>query len=337
MSEPIKVGIIGGGAVTQVAHLPTLKKFKQVEVAAICDIDLPKARALGERFGIRDTFDDIEELLSHEELDALLICTPNHLHESHILAALSADLHVLIEKPLTMNAASAQKVARAAEKRGKTVMVGMNHRYRPDVQIVRSFIQSGELGEIDSARGSWHVFGPGRAAAGWRQRRDQSGGGAILDLGLSILDLGLWLSGSPTPLRVSATVDRPNRERAVEQSGSFFVVCEGGASVFVDTTWHHIGEAERFGLGLRGSRGTAAINPLAVFKEFHGQAVDVAPQTGSMSRENATSASYRAEWAHFIAVVQGEAPAPSLQEHVTLHRIIDAAYESAEDGKDTAL
>lgn len=335
-SERLRVGIIGAGAITQVAHLPVLRKIKSIEVRAICDTDLPKARALAERFGVKDTFDDIEDLLRFEELDAVVICSPNHLHESHILASLSANLHVLVEKPVAMSAQSAARVVRAVEKHGRVVMAGMNHRYRPDVQIVRSFVQSGELGKVESVRGSWHVFRPSRAQLGWRQRRDQSGGGAMLDLGLSILDLGLWLGGNPTPIRVSACFDTPAGERAVEQSGSLFVVCENAMSLFVDVTWHHLGEGERFGVGVRGSKGIGAINPLVVWKELHGVPVDVAP-TGSGSRENPFIASFRAEWAHFEAAVAGQAKMPSLQDQVTLHRILDAAYQSAEDGRDVVL
>ncbi len=335
-SERIKVGIIGGGAITQVAHLPVLKKLKTIEVQAICDTDLPKARALADRFAVKDAFDDIEDLLRFETLDAVVICSPNHLHESHILAALSANLHVLVEKPLAMSAASAQRIIRAAEKRDRVVMVGVNHRYRPDVQIVRSFVQSGELGTIESVRGSWHVFRPSRAQLGWRQRRDQAGGGAILDLGLSILDLGLWLGGNPVPARVSANLDVSGKDRAVEQSGSAFVVCGNGMSLFVDVTWHHLGGGERFGVGVRGTKGSAAINPLTVWKEMHGVPVDVSP-TGSGSRENAFTASYRAEWAHFEAALAGEAKIPSLQDHLVLHKVIDAIYRSAEDGRDVEL
>jgi predicted dehydrogenase len=335
VGDPLRVGIIGGGAIVQVAHLPVLKKLKSVEVLAICDTDLPKARALAARFGIRDAFDDIEELLRCEELDALVVCTPNHLHESHILAALSADLHVLVEKPLSSNAASAQKIARAAERRDRAVLVGMNHRYRPDVQIVRSFVQSGELGVVDSVRGSWHVFRASRAQLGWRQRRELSGGGVMLDLGLSVIDLALWLAGNPKPARVSASLNVPAKA-AVEESGSALVVCENGASIFVDVTWRHIGEGERFGVGIRGSKGTAAINPLTVWKDLNGVPSNVSP-TASVGRENAFTASYRAEWAHFLAVVAGEAKAPSLQEHVTLHRVIDAIYRSAEEGRDVAI
>src|SRR5687767_2181979 len=335
-SERLKVGIIGGGAITQVAHLPVLKKMRTVEVQDICDTDLPKARALADRFGVKDAFDDIEELLRYEALDAVVICSPNHLHESHIMAALSADLNVLVEKPLAMSATSVQRILRAVDKRQRVVMVGMNHRYRPDVQIVRSFVQSGELGTIESIRGSWHVFRPGRTHLGWRQRRDEAGGGAMLDLGLSILDLGLWLGGSSPPARVSASLDQPGRDRAVEQSGSAFVICENGTSIFVDVTWRHLGEGERFGVGLRCSKGSASINPLNVWKELHGVAMDVSP-TGSVSRENAFTASYRAEWAHFQAAMAGEAKVPSLEEHLTLHKVVDAIYRSAVDGRDVVL
>jgi predicted dehydrogenase len=335
-SERLRVGVVGGGAIAQVAHLPTLKKLKSVEVVALCDIDLPKARALADRFGVPDAHDDIEDLLRTPGIQVAVICSPNHLHESHILAALSANLHVLVEKPLAMSAASVQRIMRAAEKRNRVVMVGMNHRYRPDVQIVRSFVQSGELGRVESVRGSWHVFRPSRNQLGWRQRRDQAGGGAMLDLGLSILDLGLWLGGTPAPIRVSAALDAAGKERAVEQSGSAFVVCENGMSLFVDVTWHHLGEGERFGVGVRGSKGVAAINPLTVWKELHGVPMDVSP-TGSVSRENAFMASYRAEWAHFEAAIAGEAKVAPLQEHLVLHRIIDAIYKSADDGRDVTL
>src|ERR687889_1781573 len=335
-AERLKVGIIGGGAITQVAHLPVLKKMRGVEIQAICDTDLPKARALAARFGVKDAFDDIEELLRYEELDAVVICSPNHLHESHIQAALSANLHVLVEKPLGMSATSVQRVLRAVEKHDRVLMVGMNHRYRPDVQIVRSFVQSGELGSIESIRGSWHVFRPSRAQLGWRQRRDQAGGGAMLDLGLSILDLGLWLGGNSAPTRVSASLDPVARDRAVEQSGSAFVVCENGMSVFVDVTWRHLGEGERFGVGVRGSKGTAGNKPLNFWKELHRLAVDVSP-TGSVGRENAFPASYRAEWAHFQAAIAGQAKIPALKEHLTLHKVVDGIYRSAIDGRDVEL
>ncbi|MFN0178167.1 MAG: Gfo/Idh/MocA family protein [Gemmatimonadales bacterium] len=334
--SPIRIGLVGAGAVVQVAHLPVLRKLKAVTLVALCDTDLPKARALAERSNIPNVYDDIEDLLQHESLDAVLIATPNHLHESHLLAALAADHHVLIERPLALTSAGAQKVIRAAEKRGKVVMVGMTHRYRPDVQAVRSFVQAGELGQITSVRASWHLARPARTSLGWREKRTESGGGAMFDLGLTMLDLGFWLAGNPTPARVSSSLSRAAGERGVEQSGSAFVVCDNGASIFIDVTWRHIGEGERFGAGIRGSRGSAGINPLHVWKEIHGVAHDVSP-TGSFSRDNAFVASFRAQWAHFLAAVAGRVVAPPLQEHFQVLKVIEAIYRSDADGRDVTL
>lgn len=336
MGERLRLGIVGAGAIVQVAHLPLLKRTRQVEVAALCDPDVPKARALADRFGVENTYDDIEDVLRHEELDAVLVCSPNHLHESHALAALAAGLHVMVERPLALNARSAQKIANAAEKRGKVLFTGMSHRYRTDVQLVRSFVQGGELGVVDSVRGSWHVFRPSRQQATWRQRRDTAGGGVLLDLGLGMLDLGLWLAGNPVPVRVSASWDEPARKGGVEQSGAAFIVCENGSSIFFDVTWHHVGPGERFGMGLRASKGSASVNPLTVWKELHGIPTDVSPTT-STSRENAFTASYRAQWAHFLAAVAGEAKAPDPQEQVLVLRVMDAIYKSAQEGKDVSL
>jgi len=105
VSEPLRVAVIGAGAIAQVAHLPVLRKLPGMEVAAICDSDLGKAQALASRFEVKDTYDDIEDVLRYVHADAVVICTPNHLHESHIIAALSGGKHVLCEKPIAANAA----------------------------------------------------------------------------------------------------------------------------------------------------------------------------------------------------------------------------------------
>jgi predicted dehydrogenase len=135
---------------------------------------------------------------------------------------------------------------------------------------------------------------------------------------------------------VSATLSKPKGERGVELSGSAFVVCDEGLAIFVDVTWRHIGERERFGVGIRGSKGTAGINPLHVWKELNGVAQDVSP-TGSLSRESAFTASFRAEWAHFLAAISGQATVPKLSEHITLLKVVEAIYKSAADGKEVVL
>src|SRR5258706_13155493 len=93
----------------QVAHLPVLRRLPGVEVAAICDNDVGKAQALAARFEVKDTYDDIEEVLRYANADVVVICTPNHLHEIHVTSPLSAGVHVLCERPLPLTVARVQR------------------------------------------------------------------------------------------------------------------------------------------------------------------------------------------------------------------------------------
>lgn len=336
MAERLRLGIVGAGAIAQVGHLPALKRAKEIEVVGICDNDLAKARALADRYSIPTAHSDIAELVDYEQLDALLICTPNHLHESHILTALARKLHVLVERPVAMTSAGAQKILKAQAKHDRVVMVGANHRYRPDVQMIRSFVESGELGELESIRAWWFMSRSGRASLGWRQRRDQAGGGAMLDLGLGILDLSMWLAGFPRPTRVSAVFPEKGTTKGVEPSGTAMVALEGGLAVHLDTSWRFVGPGERYGVALRASRGSARIAPLAIWKDFHGVTRDVAT-AGAHSRESPFAIGVRAQWAHFVAVVRGDAEAPSLTENVRALTVMEGMYESAESGRDVVL
>src|SRR5262249_42353542 len=191
VSDPVRVAVVGAGSVAQVAHLPVLRKIAGVEIAAICDNDLSKAQALAARFDVRETYDDIEEVLRYAHPDVVVVCTPNHLHEIHAVAALSAGGNGLCEPPLGRSVAGVERVLKAAERYGKRVMVAMNHRFRSDVQAVRGFLAGGELGTIDMLRGGWFTFQPAvaRQQLGWRLRRAEAGGGAMLDLGLPLIDL----------------------------------------------------------------------------------------------------------------------------------------------------
>jgi predicted dehydrogenase len=332
MGERLRLGIVGAGAITQVGHLPALKRIKDVEVIGLCDNDRPKAQALADRFGIPDVFDDIGELVETDALDALLICTPNHLHESHVLAAIAAGLHVFVERPMALTVAGSNRIIKAAAKKQRVVMVGANHRYRPDVQMIRSFVQSGELGDLESIRAWWFLARAGRTSLGWRQKREQAGGGAMLDLGLGLLDLSLWMAGFPKVTRVTAVLPEKTT-KGVEPSGTAMVALEGGSAIHLDTSWRFVGPGERFGIALRSSAGSARISPLAIWKDFHGVTQDVAP-SGAHSRETPFALGVRAQWAHFVACVRGDVPAPNLAEQITTLEVLEAIYASAESGRD---
>ena len=332
MSSPVRVGVVGAGAIAQIAHLPALRRLNGVEVAALCDNDAVKARALASRFGVPDVYDDIEDVLRYARLDTVVICTPNHLHEMHAMAALAAGVHVFCERPLALSLPAVERVLKASERYGKRVIVAMNHRFRSDVQAVRGFLGGGELGTIEAVRGGLHTFQSPRDVPAWRLQPQQAGGGAFLDLGLPLLDLGLWLSGWPTPTRVSAALSRRGADR-VEEMGSVIVTCESGLILSIDVSWRHLVEGERFWFDLVCSRGSAGIQPLRILKEAQGGPMDVTP-TGAAGRETVFAQSYRAEWTYFLAVIRGEVNAPPPKDQLLLQRVVDAVYRSAAEGRD---
>src|SRR5437660_10536200 len=116
MTDTIRIGVVGAGAIAQTAHLPVLSKMRGAQLVAICDNDRPKARALADRFGIPDALTDIEDLLELDGLDALVIATPNHLHEPHVLSALAAGVNVLCERPLALSAKGVERILSAANR-----------------------------------------------------------------------------------------------------------------------------------------------------------------------------------------------------------------------------
>ena len=333
MPADVRIGLVGTGAIAQVAHLPVLRKMKDVKIAAICDSDGPKARALAERMGVESWYTDIEEMLEFAKPDAVVICTPNHLHEIHTLSALAAGAHVVVERPIALATAGVQRVLKASEKHKRNVLVAMNHRFRADAQAVHKFLRGGELGEVMTIRCGWHVFRAAKQQLGWRSRRNESGGGVMMDLGLPMVDLAIWLAGRPEVERVSAHLRTAGQ---VDELGGVQLYCANGLSIYCDVSWRYVGEGERFWLDIQASKGSAAISPLRVYKELHGQPADVTP-TGAVGRENQFTQSYRSEWAYFLAGVRGEVTLVPPEDQIRLHKVMDAIYKSADEQHDVKL
>lgn len=335
MPADVRIGLIGTGAIAQVAHLPILRKLKGVQIAALCDSDGAKTRALAERMGVDAWYTDIEEMLEFAKPDAVVVCTPNHLHEIHTLSALAAGAHVIVERPLALQAAGVSRVLKASQKAGRNVLVAMNHRFRSDAQAVHQFLRGGELGDILTIRCGWHVFRAAKHQLGWRSRKSESGGGVIMDLGLPMLDLAIWLAGRPEIERVSASLRLAGGGQVDELAG-VQLYCAGGINIYCDVSWRYVGNGERFWLDVQAGKGSASIAPLRVFKELHGQPADVTP-TGAASRENLFTQSYRSEWAYFLAGVRGEVELAPPEDQVRLHQVVAAIYQSAEERRDVKL
>ena len=328
MKPDVRIAVVGTGAIAQMAHLPVLRKMRGVSVVALCDIDRAKARALADRFEVPDVYVDLEDLFGAGDLDAVIISTPSHLHQPYVLEAMAAGVDVLCERPLALSTRGVQAILQAATSSGRKVVVGNNYRFRSDVQALDRFLRGGELGTLTGFRaGAYHQHG---TVGGWRLSRAESGGGALFDLGLSLVDLAMWLADYPPPQRIWAHVDRPRGTNSVEDAGLLTLECANGMACTFDLSWSYIGDADRWWFESMSSRVSARLAPLRVVKELNGKPVDVSPM-GAAARESTFTQSYRAELAHFIAVLRDESAYDPPADQVILHRILEAAYRSADE------
>jgi predicted dehydrogenase len=334
MKPALRIGVIGVGAIAQVAHLPTLARLRGAQLVALCDNDGPKARALAERFGVPDVFTDIDEMLEFDELDAVIISTPSHLHEPHVLSALAAGVHVFCERPLALSPRGIERILAAAARADRKVAVANNHRFRSDVQALAAFLRGGELGKLGGVRIG--VYQSKRAADGWRIRRAESGGGAFMEQGFAMLDLALWLADFPEPVRVTAHMERGRGASAVEDSMLVCLECAQGKTFVVDVGWAVTSQEDRWWFDVLATRGSATLNPFRVVKALNGSPTDVTPR-GAAVRESAVSQSYRSELAHFVAVLREDAAYEPPTDQIVVHRIAEAIYKSADEEKEIRL
>jgi predicted dehydrogenase len=171
---------------------------------------------------------------------------------------------------------------------------------------------------------------------GWRHRRAEAGGGAFLEHGFNMLDLALWLADFPEPIRVSASMTRGRGASAVEDSMLVHLECAKDIAFTFDISWSYVGEEDRWWFEVLSSRGSARLAPLRVVKELNGKPVDVSP-SGAAARESAFIQSYRAELAHFVAVLNGTSEYEPPTDQLVVTRVVEAIYKSADERKEIRL
>jgi predicted dehydrogenase len=332
--EKVRVGIIGLGWVAQVFHLPILKSMPSVEIIAVCDRDKTRVRFIAEKFGIKTQYTDHEALLAAEDLDAVIVCTSTDAHLPVALAALQAGRDVFVEKPIARTLNEASDMAEAARKHKRKLMVGMNHRFRPDTTVLKDLVMAGELGKIYYVKAGW--FKKLSSNQPWITRKDKSGGGVVLDLGIVMLDLSLWILGFPAIDRVSART-YSTTTRSVEDSSMAFFHAKNGVTIFNEVSWSLQSAEEFYYCDFYGVDGSARINPLRIHKELHGNLVNVTPARME-TPHNLHRKSYENELAHFVAAVQNSVELISTaDEAVQRMKIAAAIYESSRKGRDVVL
>ncbi|MFL6064959.1 MAG: Gfo/Idh/MocA family protein [Friedmanniella sp.] len=191
--------VIGCGDVS-VVHLEAIEALPDTHLVAICDTDPTTAAAAAERHGV-PAFADHRQLLEAVRPDVVHITTPHHQHAPVAVDCLAAGVNVLLEKPLAHNLEDAQRILAAAEEHPDTkIGVCFQNRYNAAVQAVRTLLDSGRLGAVTGSAATvlWHRTPAYYQAKPWRGRREQSGGGVLINQAIHTLDLVQWLVGEVT-------------------------------------------------------------------------------------------------------------------------------------------
>lgn len=204
--DKIRIGLIGCGGIARSMHAPALAAVPDIEIAAICDVDEACTAQVADKYGIKQVFSDYREMIEKADIDAVDICTPNFLHLPPALAAFEAGKHVLVEKPIALNADEAKQMVEAGRGAKKKLMVAQCLRFTAENQALKRFIDAGKLGEMYYARVR-ATRRRGVPAWGFFIDKEKQGGGPLIDIGVHILDLTLWLMGirrsSPSAARLT--------------------------------------------------------------------------------------------------------------------------------------
>jgi predicted dehydrogenase len=328
----MKIAFAGAGYITNI-HAKAAKRVKDVELAAVVEKYSHKAADLADKFKIQNQYQTITQLLKAGGVDALVIGTPNFLHAPQAIAALKAGVHVMVEKPMAMNAREAEKMLEASAQSGATLMVAHCWRFDEDINWLKG--QSKKLGRIIRTKGySVHAnWGP----SGWFTEKKLAGGGAMADMGVHAIDTVRYLLGDPQPVSVYAKIGTYYKDFDVDDTGVILVEWDNSTLSYMESGWWqpHVDGPES-ATQLYGEKGFGQVFPtLLKIPNAKTQKVDVIQSGLKFPRkEHGAQVMYDAQMAYFIKCIRDrKTPIPGGLEGWTNMKIVDAAYKSARTGR----
>lgn len=344
-NRKLRIGIVGLGGIAQSAHIPAYQKIPDLcEIVAGCDVNEVVRTEAAQKFNIPHVYATYEEMFDKENLDAISICTPPKFHYGPAMAAMKKGISVLCEKPVAMNAQEAQEMVDAAEKNHVTFMVAFQYRFTAEAQTLKSYIQDGVLGDIYFG----HCFYMRRRGIpGWGvfTVKELSRGGPLIDIGVHIMDLTLWLMGYPKPVSVLGSTYNPigtkpginlmsrNWDPAkfeTEDAAFAMIKFDNGATLMMEATWA-INLPQQEGTKVAGTLAGAELNPLRLYGQSERNITNtevIIPEW--MKRQSGQDLKVK----HFVeAVLNGTPVITKPNEIVDLAKLVDAIYESADTGQ----
>lgn len=353
--KKLKIAIIGVGGISE-QHIQGYLNNKNTELYAFCDINTELLAKKGEKYGITHLYTDEAKMLKElPEIDAVSVCTWNCAHASCSIMALNAGKDVLCEKPMAMNAEEAAEMIAAAKRNGKKLMVGFVRRFGNDAAIVKDFIENGSLGDIYYAKASYlrRNGNPG----GWFGDKKRSGGGPLIDLGVHVIDLTRYLMGNPKPVSVyGATFKKLGNRKGikdkvtshisegktdndvcdVEDFATAFVRYDNGAVLSVEASFNLNIKSEVGTIELFGTNGGGKLDPeFELYTQINGYLADV---NLNMPTSLSFNGLFQKEIDYFVDALLTDKDLSGIAEDgLTLMKMLDAIYESAEKGREVLL
>jgi predicted dehydrogenase len=328
----MKIAFAGAGYIINI-HAKAAKAQKDVELAAVVEKYSDKAAALAQKFKIKNQYETVEQMLKSGGVDALVIGTPNFLHAPQAIAALKAGVHVLVEKPMAINAREAEKMMEASAKSGAKLMVAHCWRFDEDVLWLKK--ESKKLGRIIRTKGiGVHThWGP----AGWFTQKQLAGGGALADMGIHALDTARFLLGDPQPVSVYAKIGTHYKDFDVDDTGVIIIEWDNDATSYIESGWWQPhADGPEAATQLYGTQGFGQLFPTQLeLPNAKTQKVDILKSGFKFPRrEHCPQSMYDAQMAHFVdSIRKNKTPVPGGVEGLINMKVVDAAYKSSKTGK----
>lgn len=351
-STKIRIGIIGAGNIGNV-HMSEFSRLNQeCEITAITDAYLPLAEARAKEYGIETVAGSPEELIQSNQVDAVVVAVPNQFHASLAVQALRAGKHVLLEKPMAISADAAREIMRASKESDRVLMVAHQMRWESVPMQIKDQMDRGELGRIYTAKTGWYRRKGIPGWGTWFTRMDEAGGGPLIDIGVHMLDLALYLMGNPKPVSVFGstyaefgprkkgigTWGKPNWDGIydVEDLATALIKMEDGSSLTLEVSWavHMDTDSTPF-IHLMGTEGGAS------YRGDHGKLLTEKfdrPIETNLSVPEGDEGPRQRLSKHFLACIrEGKEPVSPALSGFANNLVLDAIYESSRTGHEVQL
>jgi predicted dehydrogenase len=327
----MKIAFAGTGYISRV-HARAAQSTG-LDLVAVVNHQVESMVEFGNQFGIDRHYETVEAMLENGDVDALVVSTPNYLHAAQTIAALDGGVHVMVEKPMAINAGEAIQTCAAAEKSGATLMVA--HCWRLDPEVLWLKEQSKRLGDVIRTRGigvhtNWGP--PGRLT-----QKKFAGGGAMADMGIHALDTARFLLGDPAPVSVYANIGTYYKDYDVDDTGVMIVKWDNGSTSYIESGWWQPhADGPEAATQLYGTKGYGELFPTRLeLPDSRENRVDVMESGFEFPRrEHCPQSLYDEQMQYFVeCITKDQTPVPGGPEGLINMKIVDAGYRSSETGE----